>query len=196
MSEEKKREGMKVVQPIRETRKIEAMKKILRAGGKRNEMLFVLGINSALRISDLLSLTVSDILDENGNVKEAVSLSEQKTGKNKLFPLNDAAKKVIAEYVEEARPDREAALFPSRKGGKAISRIQAWEILKNAAEEVGISNVGTHTLRKTFGYHIYMRTNNLGLVQKLLNHRSSGETLRYIGIEQNDINKAYLSLNL
>ena len=196
MSEEKKREGMKVVQPIRETRKIEAMKKILRAGGKRNEMLFVLGINSALRISDLLSLTVSDILDENGNVKEAVSLSEQKTGQNKLFPLNDAAKKVIAEYVEEARPDREATLFPSRKGGKAISRIQAWEILKNAAEEVGIPNVGTHTLRKTFGYHIYMRTNNLGLVQKLLNHRSSVETLRYVGIEQNEINNAYLNLNL
>lgn len=196
MSEEKKREGMKIVQPIRETRKIEAMKKILRAGGKRNEMLFVLGINSALRISDLLSLTVSDILDENGKVKEAVNLSEQKTGKNKLFPLNDAAKKVIAEYVEEARPDRGAALFPSRKGGKAISRIQAWEILKNAAEEVGIPNVGTHTLRKTFGYHVYMRTNNLGLVQKLLNHRSSSETLKYIGIDQNEMDEAYLNLNL
>lgn len=196
LPEEKKREGMKVVQPIRETRKIEAMKKILRAGGKRNEMLFVLGINSALRISDLLSLTVSDIMDENGKVREAVNLSEQKTGKNKLFPLNDAAKKVIAEYVEEARPDRGAALFPSRKGGKAISRIQAWEILKNAAEEVGIENVGTHTLRKTFGYHIYMRTNNLGLVQKLLNHRSSGETLKYIGIDQNEMDEAYLNLNL
>lgn len=196
MSEEKKREGMKVVQPIRETRKIEAMKKILRAGGKRNEMLFVLGINSALRISDLLSLAVSDVLEENGKVKEAVSLSEQKTGKNKLFPLNDAAKKVINEYVEESRPDRKAALFPSRKGGKAISRIQAWAILKNAAGEVGISNVGTHTLRKTFGYHIYMRTNNLGLVQKLLNHRSSGETLKYIGIDQSEMDEAYLSLNL
>ncbi len=196
MSEKKKREGMKVVQPIRETRKIEAMKKILRAGGKRNEMLFVLGINSALRMSDLLSLTVSDILDENGKVREAVNLSEQKTGKNKLFPLNDAAKKVIGEYVEEARPDRGAALFPSRKGGKAISRIQAWEILKNAAEEVGIPSVGTHTLRKTFGYHIYMRTNNLGLVQKLLNHRSGGETLKYIGIDQNEMDEAYLSLNL
>ncbi len=196
LPEEKKREGMKVVQPIRETRKIEAMKKILRAGGKRNEMLFVLGINSALRISDLLSLAVSDILDENGKVREVVSLSERKTGKNKLFPLNEAAKKVIAEYVEEARPDREAALFPSRKGGKAISRIQAWEILKNAAEEVGIPNVGTHTLRKTFGYHVYMRTNNLGLVQKLLNHRSSSETLKYIGIEQNEMDEAYLKLNL
>ncbi len=128
---------MKVVQPIRETRKIEAMKKILRAGGKRNEMLFVLGINSALRMSDLLSLTVSDILDENGKVREAVNLSEQKTGKNKLFPLNDAAKKVIGEYVEEARPDRGAALFPSRKGGKAFEDTGLGNT-EEPAEEVGI----------------------------------------------------------
>ena len=187
---------MKTVQPIREIKKIETMKKILRASGKRNEMLFVLGINSALRVSDLLGLKVGDVVDEAGKVKEAVYLNERKTGKSKAFPLNDAAKKIIGEYVEEVKPDREAPLFPSRKGSKAISRVQAWEILSEAAKEVEIEHVGTHTLRKTFGYHIYMRTNNLGLVQKLLNHRSSGETLRYIGIEQDEMDEAYLSLNL
>lgn len=193
---EKERKGMQMVQPIRDTKKIDAMKKILRASSKRNEMLFVLGINSALRVSDLLRLKVSDVLDESGKVKEAVYLNEKKTGKSKAFPLNDAAKKVIREYIEEAKPDKDAALFPSRKGGKAISRIQAWEILSNAADAVGIDRVGTHTLRKTFGYHVYTRTNNLGLVQKLLNHRSSGETLRYIGIEQDEMDEAYLNLNL
>ena len=187
---------MKTVQPIREIKKIETMKKILRASGKRNEMLFVLGINSALRVSDLLGLKVGDVVDEAGKVKEAVYLNERKTGKSKAFPLNDAAKKIIGEYVEEVKPDREAPLFPSRKGSKAISRVQAWEILSEAAKEVEIEHVGTHTLRKTFGYHIYMRTNNLGLVQKLLNHRSSSETLRYIGIEQDEMDEAYLSLNL
>jgi integrase len=192
----KERKGMQTVQPIREVRKIEAMKKILRASGKRNELLFILGINSALRISDILSLKVSDVLDESGKVKEAVSLNEQKTGKSKLFPLNDSAKKAIREYVEEAKPEMETPLFPSRKGSKAISRVQAWEILSKAADEVGLEHVGTHTLRKTFGYHVYMRTNNLGLVQKLLNHRSSGETLRYIGIEQDEMDEAYLKLNL
>ncbi len=192
---------MKTVQPIREIKKIETMKKILRVSGKRNEMLFVLGINSALRVSDLLGLKVGDVVDEARKVKEAVYLNERKTGKSKAFPLNDAAKKIIGEYVEEVKPDREAPLFPSRKsdkagGDKPISRVQAWEILSEAADAVGIEHVGTHTLRKTFGYHIYMRTNNLGLVQKLLNHRSSGETLRYIGIEQDEMDEAYLSLNL
>lgn len=203
---EKKRKGMQTVQPIREVRKIEAMKKILRASGKRNELLFILGINSALRISDILSLKVSDVLDESGNVRDAVSLNEQKTSKSKLFPLNDSAKRAIREYVEEAKPEMEGPLFLSRKRTpneatkekevKAISRVQAWEILSKAADEVGLEHIGTHTLRKTFGYHVYMRTNNLGLVQKLLNHRSSGETLRYIGIEQNEMDEAYLKLNL
>jgi integrase len=191
---EKERKGMQMVHPIREVRKIEAMKKILRAGGKRNELLFTLGINSALRVSDLLGLKVADVLDEKGRLKEAVSLNERKTGKSKLFPLNDSAKKAIKEYVDEIKPD--APLFPSRKGGNAISRVQAWEILSNAAEAVGLEHIGTHTLRKTFGYHVYMRTNNLGLVQKLLNHRSSSETLRYIGIEQKEMDDAYLKLNL
>lgn len=193
---EKERKGMQMVQPIRDIRKIEAMKKILRAGGKRNELLFTLGINSALRVSDLLGLKVGDVLDEKGKLKEAVSLNEQKTGKSKLFPLNESAKKAIKEYVDETKPEYDAPLFPSRKGAKAISRVQAWEILSNAAEEVGLEHVGTHTLRKTFGYHVYMRTNNLGLVQKLLNHRSSSETLRYIGIEQAEMDDAYLKLNL
>ncbi len=202
---EKERKGMQTVQPIREVRKIEAMKKILRASGKRNELLFILGINSALRISDILSLKVSDVLDESGEVREAVSLNEQKTRKSKLFPLNDSAKKAIREYVEEAKPEMEAPLFSSRTRAKknnperkrtAITRVQAWEILSKAADEVGLEHVGTHTLRKTFGYHVYMRTNNLGLVQKLLNHRSSGETLRYIGIEQDEMDEAYLKLNL
>lgn len=193
---ENERKGMQMVQPIREIRKIEAMKKILRADSKRNELLFTLGINSALRVSDLLGLKVADVLDEKGKLKEAVSLNERKTGKSKLFPLNDSAKKAIKEYVDETKPEYDSPLFPSRKGGKAISRVQAWEILSNAAEEVGLEHVGTHTLRKTFGYHIYMRTNNLGLVQKLLNHRSSSETLRYIGIEQDEMDDAYLKLNL
>lgn len=193
---EKEHKGMQMVQPIRDIRKIEAMKKILRAGGKRNELLFILGINSALRVSDLLGLKVADVLDEKGKLKDAVSLNERKTGKSKLFPLNDSAKKTIKEYVDETKPEYDVPLFPSRKGGKAISRVQAWEILSNAAEEVGLEHVGTHTLRKTFGYHVYMRTNNLGLVQKLLNHRSSNETSRYIGIEQDEMDDAYLKLNL
>lgn len=160
---------MEYVEPIREKKKINAMKKILRASGVRNEMLFVLGINSALRVSDLLGLKVSDIKDENGNIRDAVILKEKKTGKIKLFQLNESAKAIIKEYLKQTNPESEDSLFPSRKGRKAISRVQAWQILNDAGKEAGIERIGTHTLRKTFGYHVYQQTNNLGLVQKLLN---------------------------
>lgn len=87
-------------------------------------------------------------------------------------------------------------LFPSIKTKKALTRVQAYRILNGAAREVGLEKIGTHTLRKTFWYHMYKRTGNLALVQKLLNHSSSGDTLRYIGIEQEDMDEAYLRLNL
>jgi site-specific recombinase XerD len=68
--------------------------------------------------------------------------------------------------------------------------------LNDAAREAGIHSVGTHTLRKTFAYHTYRQTKDLALVQRLLNHTSSGDTLRYLGIEQDDLDAVYLGLNL
>lgn len=187
---------MQFVEPIRDKKKINSMKKILRASSLRNEMLFVFGINTALRVSDLLALRVGDVIDEKGSVKDAVAVREKKTDKSKLFRLNDSVKSILQEYVKAYSPDLEAPLFPSRKGGRAISRIQAWQVLNQAAGELGLERVGTHTLRKTFGYHVYRQTGNLGLVQKLLNHSNSKETLRYIGVDQDQMDEAYFNLNL
>jgi integrase len=198
------------VQPIRDPKKILAIRKILRAGkyGSRDDALFMTGINSALRISDLLSLSVGDVLNEKGKVAEAVSLKEKKTGKLKEFPLNKAIREVLTTYLtnltspESAAqaPDPRAPLFPSRKsaaGKKPITRWRALQILKEAGEAVGLSNIGTHSLRKTFGYHVYQKSGgNLGLVQKLLNHSSSADTLRYIGIDREQMDNTYLELNL
>jgi integrase len=199
------------VQPIRDPKKILAIRKILRAGkyGPRDDALFMTGINSALRISDLLSLTVGDVLNEKGRVAEAVGLKEKKTGKLKEFPLNKAIRDVLTAYLtglaEPAAkaPDPRTPLFPSRKGasGKAdrkpITRWRALQILKEAGEAVGLPNIGTHSLRKTFGYHVYRKSGgNLGLVQKLLNHSSSADTLRYIGIDREQMDNTYLELNL
>jgi integrase len=92
----------------------------------------------------------------------------------------------------------EEPLFPSRKGHyKPLSRVQAWNILSSVGQLVGLNNMGTHTLRKTFGYHIYKKSGgNLALVQKLLNRSSDGDTLRYIGIDREQTDNAYLELNM
>jgi len=188
---------MEYVQPIRDKRKIQAIKKYLKAKSLRDHALFVLGINSGLRISDLLRLKVSDVLDEKGKIKDRISLREKKTGKFKDFPICETAKKALKEYLENSHLGSGMYLFPSRKGNGPISRIQAYRIINEACRMAGIKEpVGTHTMRKTFGYHAYKKGLDLAVIQKLLNHSSPSITLAYIGITQEDQDNVYMSLNL
>jgi integrase len=155
-----------------------------------------MGINTALRISDLLSLTLSGLTDISGKILEEISMKEQKTGKTRSFPLNRVIRENLAEWLPHLEPSPNASLFPSQKGGKAITRWHARRILAAAGEAVGLKNIGTHSLRKTFGYHAFMRWKNIELVQKLLGHSSPAITLRYIGITREEMNAVYLELNL
>jgi integrase len=185
------------VQPVRDLKKIAAMKKILRADGLRNETLFIVGINSALRIGDLLSLSVGDVITTRRRIVTEIEMKERKTGKLKKFPLNKSIRDALSNYLKERGSiGHTEPLFPSKKGGR-LSRWQARRILSDAGKAVGENMIGTHSLRKTFGYHVYRRTGgNLGLVQKLLNHSSSADTLRYIGIDREQMDNTYLELNL
>ena len=188
---------MEIVQPIRDKNRIDAMKKLLRGQSLRDYCLFTLGINSGLRVGDLLALRVSDVLDERGKLAERISVREQKTGKRKDFPLGPSAQKALREYLDAhaLRPD--APLFPSRKGGTPLDRRTAWRIMSDAAKAVGITeSIGTHTLRKTFGYHAYQMGMDITRIQKLLNHSSPGVTLAYIGITREELDDVYMTLNL
>lgn len=193
---------MEFVQPIREKKQIEAMKRQLKgnATGLRDVCLFTLGINSGLRVSDLLKLTVGDVVDAHGKVLDRITLREQKTGKSKSFPISATAAKAITEYLA-SRPGcgADEPLFVSRKGqGRAhLQRAQAYTIINDAARAVGIKEqIGTHTLRKTFGYWAYKEGKDITLIQKLLNHASPSVTLAYVGITQDQLDEVYLSLNL
>jgi integrase len=192
------------VQPIKDPKKISAMAKILRAGqsGPRNELLFLFGINTALRIGDLLGLRIADVVDRNWKIKEELELREQKTGKSRKTPLNKVVKEALKKYLDHRRKSEiplamEAPLFLSRTGEAAITRQRAHRIMADAGLSVGLADIGTHSLRKTFGYHVFKKTGgNLALVQKLLNHSSSGDTLRYIGIDREQLDNTYRDLNL
>ncbi len=188
---------MEFVQPIRDKKKIEAMKRVLRSN-LRDHCLFILGINSGLRISDLLDLKISDVIDPRGKVKDRIELREEKTGKAKNFPIGDNAKKAIREYLLTRNYSMDQPLFISRKGeNQPINRVQAYKILNAAAEMVGIEEkIGTHSMRKTFGYHAYQDGRSIELIQKILNHTSPSVTLRYIGITQDEMDDVYLSINL
>lgn len=167
---------MQVVQPIRDQQKIEEIQEILINQSERNWLLFTIGINSGIHLSDLLMLRVKDIKGIN-----KVTIKEEKTGKEKVFMINNQLKEWIIEYVMNM--DDNDFIFPSQRTGKPIKRIRVYRILNEAAKQVGMNDIGTHTLRKTFGYHYYQRTRNVSVLRDLFNHSAPSVTLKYIGIQ-------------
>ena len=151
--------------------------------GSRDFLLFLLGINSGLRISDILKLKVKDVKD-----KDYIEITEQKTGKYKKFPITDYFKTQLDDYL--IGKSGMEWLFPSQRGNHPITRIQAYRIICNACYKAGINTkIGTHTLRKTFGYHFYQEKRDIALLQSILNHSAPSVTLRYIGINQDIIDE-------
>lgn len=178
---------MREVHPIKDTRDIARMKRHLHG---RDLLLFTVGINTALRISDILELRVGDISGE------YLTLKERKTSKSKRIKINAAIQKAICELLPDNAKDDDY-LFPSRKGDKPIGRVQAWRILNAAADRAGLTiKLGTHSLRKTFAYHAYTAGVKLPLLMRVLNHSSERETLRYIGIEAETIDEVYIDICL
>ncbi|MEK5036903.1 site-specific integrase [Sporosarcina sp. FSL K6-3457] len=174
---------MKFVEPIRDVEKIEEMKSYLKKTSTRNYMLFVFGIYSTLRISDILTLKKKDVLGER------LLLIEKKTTKSKEILINPKLRRELKPYI--AGLGDEDYLFQSRKGvNKPISRTTAYRVIRAAGEACGLSRIGTHSMRKTFGYHFYERTKDIALLQELYSHSSEEVTKRYIGINQDIMDKA------
>lgn len=167
---------METVQPIRDKKKIEQMKQELLKSNGRDYMLFVIGINTGLRVSDILSLKVSDVKG-----KTHIKIVEQKTKKEKRFLINNQLRKEINKYIAKMSDD--SYMFASRNGeNKPITRVQAYRILNKAADVVGLEEIGTHTMRKTFGYWHYQQYKDAAILQDIFNHSAPSVTLRYIGI--------------
>ena len=178
---------MEFVEPIRDIGKIKEMYDMLADQHTRNAFLFKLGINTNLRISDILSLKVQD-------VKEIIKIQEKKTLKKKSIYISNNIYNSLLEYININKLYNNSYLFYSLKhnrGSVKLDRTNAWRFLKNASTQVRLNHFGTHSLRKTFGYHYYKKTNDIATLMILLNHTSIASTLHYIGITQDRVRKAY-----
>lgn len=189
---------MERVDPIRDKKKLDAMKKYLKGQSVRDYLMFMIGISSALRISDILQLKMSDLWDGN-KITPCIRIREKKTDKAKIFPITKNLEGAFKAYIQEYNPTSlDAYLFASRKGNNTpITRQQAHIIISNAAKAVGITDtISTHSMRKTWGYWAYRSGVSLALIMEALNHSNIKETKRYLGITQDELNEVYIDLNL
>lgn len=176
---------MNYVEPIRDLDVLENMCNYLKEENERNYILFSMGIYTGLRVSDILKFKIRELKG-----KHEIRIREKKTGKYKSLPINSILKKALDEYFLDKDPDE--FIIKSRKGyNRPITRQMAYTILDDLGKQFGIDSLGTHSMRKTFGYHYYQKTKDVALLQIIFNHSSPSVTLRYIGIVQDDINKAY-----
>ena len=195
---------MNFVDPIRDRRKIAQIKNLLRGERRyRDLLLFTVGINSALRVSDLLTLTVGQVVDESGVIRDRFWLREEKRGKRQEVIINDSIKAVLGEYLVSypgVLTNPEHYIFFNTRTmnySKPISRKMAWKFVTEICEAVGLrGNFGTHTLRKTWGYHARQSGVELALIMHKLNHNSLAYTKRYLGITDDELEAVVRKLNL
>ncbi|MBN1181819.1 MAG: tyrosine-type recombinase/integrase [Bacteroidales bacterium] len=184
---------MNPVEPIRDKKKILAIKNNLKESGNiRNYLLFVMGINTALRISDLLALKIGDIIDKQGKFKEFIHVREHKTGRNAKIYLNELVNQALEKYFEKTKAmDPDSYLFKSERSNKPLDRVRVWMMIQEWVKEAGLEGerYGTHSLRKTWGYQARKQGVSIEQISEKLGHKSVTVTKRYIGINQEEINR-------
>jgi integrase len=174
------------VDAITDKKDLERLKKALHG---RDRLMFIMGVSLGLRISDLLSLKIGDVRG-----KTHLKLREQKTKKLRPIKLSQT---VLNEVARLDGSDDEY-IFKSRKGdNKPISRVQAYRILNGAAERAGLDiTIGTHTLRKSFGYALYKQGIDITRIMEIFGHSTPAMTLKYIGITAQEIDAAYEAIDI
>jgi len=189
---------MAATEPIRDKRQLQQLAEhFLKRGQFRNYVLIVFGVCTALRISDLLRLTWDVVYDAtHEEFYSHITIVERKTGKTKTIALNPQIIQALRLYY----PHRHGSYIFSnnRKEGRAISRIQAWRVIKAAVAAVGImGKVACHSLRKSWGYHAWTSGDvSPVIIMDVLNHSNYETTRRYLGVAQDDLDRAYLGMVL
>lgn len=168
---------MKKVEPIRDLDLLYKIYEYLKLKNERDYIMFMIGTNTGLRVGDILRLKVRDFKN-----KDCLVVREQKTSQSKEIPINSDLKKAIKPFIADKNLN-DYILISQRNKIKSIKRNRAYTILKEVGEMFNIEHIGTHTMRKTFGYHFfYNNDKDVTLLMHIFNHTDPQVTLRYIGV--------------
>lgn len=165
----------------------------------RNYALIVTGINTALRITDILNLRWEDVCDGHlRTFRHHIIVREHKTGKENIIALNQNVISALAAYQNSLHlPQMSHYIFFGRRPTAPLSRSQAFRIIKKPSAALHLTgNISCHSLRKTFGYHAWLSGTNPALIMQIYNHSSFRITKRYLGIEQDEKDQVFLGMKL
>ena len=172
---------------------------------ERNKLLFLIGINVGIRASDLRLLRWNFFMNEDGTFKRSYTIQPKKTKKHGKFVtlyFNNTIKQAILNYIEKYPvEDLNEYIFVSQRGGQPIVESSLWRIIKDTAKEAGIEqNVGSHTLRKTWGFWCWHNAEDkakaLVVLQSCFNHSNTNTTMKYIGLLDDEVEDMYHSVEL
>jgi len=183
--------------------------------GIRNYCIFVFGLNTALRASDILMFTVGEVLDENGNIRNKITIKEQKTGKTRKVYFNDVVKEALKMYLPTLKDySLDDFLFPSNKKKwdeekqryikQPISVRSYWQIINKCAKDLGLDKqglrIGTHTMRKTWARNNIIRNSDNAkivlTVSEALNHKDLKTTYTYADITEDEVEELFMNTQL
>ena len=165
---------------------------------ERNRGLFVLGVSTGGRISELLSLRIGDVWQNQKPVSDLLfDKAIVKGGEvSRAVPVNfdgrEAIKALIVWHTAHyGAIDPNRSLFPSRQGKGAMDRRMAHAVLKTAFESAGLNGkLATHSMRKSFAQRLYEQTNDIFAVQEMLGHKNVATTQRYLGVNYASVRDA------
>lgn len=182
---------MNTCDPIRDKGDVELFKEELKRNGSRDYMLAVLGMNTELMMNDIVNLRVRDARGKTViKVKAAIARQEKDPDKAaKKINLTEGLCEELERYTRNMSKDD--FLFPSRKGGGPLNRSSVYSIVRKAAKACHLENIGTISLKKTFAYHHYQEYHDLPYLQKLFHHDGLSETMRFIGMSEEEILNFY-----
>lgn len=176
------------VEPIRDKKAIARIKKIL-ADRPRDLCLFTLGINTAYRANELLSIQVGQV--KSLRPGDVLDLKQRKTHKYRSVTLNKTAVAAIQTWLQVADLQSDDDLFTGQRGCLTVATMST--LVKTWCRDVGLQgNYGSHTLRKTWGYWQRLeRGTAIPLLMEALGHATQQQTLAYLGIQANEIAEIY-----
>lgn len=188
-----KKQHIQNSEPLRTSSQIDLVRELIANRTKeplRNRLIFDIGINNGIRTNYILQLKVDDVVDDNGNPKANTTIIESKTGKKRVLRFNESIKNQINNYLDQRGFDSAWLFANYRNHNEPIKTQAVYRMFSRISNGMPtLKGLTAHSMRRTFGYHFYKQTHDVVTLMKIFNHSSQAITLRYIGIEREDINK-------